>query len=117
MRGFLLAALITNAGGRTPAVARVDLIAGDVTGPVADRGADRNASTRVLRRFGPADWQRQGEVLTMTHRLTADRRLYLRVRGTAGQEAEPLADPRGENPWDDLWFYGNPIFVTPKDHR
>lgn len=36
---------------------------------------------------------------------------YLRVRGTAGQELEPLPDPRGEDPWSDLWFYSNPVFI------
>jgi hypothetical protein len=36
---------------------------------------------------------------------------YLRVRGTNGRELEPEPDPRGEDPWADLWFYSNPIFV------
>jgi len=35
----------------------------------------------------------------------------LRVRGTGGSEPEPEPDPRGEDPWTDLWFYSNPIFV------
>ncbi|MEV0806330.1 hypothetical protein [Micromonospora sp. NPDC050200] len=29
---------------------------------------------------------------------------------TAPDEAEPLADGK-ESPWDDLWFYSNPVFV------
>jgi hypothetical protein len=37
--------------------------------------------------------------------------MYLRVRGTNTSEMEPELDPRGENPWQDLWFYSNPIFV------
>ena len=36
---------------------------------------------------------------------------YLRVRGTNGQELEPAEDPAGEDPWSDLWFYSNPIFL------
>ena len=36
---------------------------------------------------------------------------YLRVRGTGGDELEPGPDPRGEDPWTDLWFYSNPIFL------
>ena len=36
--------------------------------------------------------------------------LYARVRGTSTDEAEPLADGK-ESPWDDLWFYSNPVFV------
>jgi hypothetical protein len=85
-----------NAGGRTPDVARVDLITGPVTGFVAD-------------------WSRDGEVLTMTHRIPAvTGPLYLRVRGTSSDEQEPEADPKGEDPWSDLWFYANPIFVIVK---
>ncbi|WP_416907423.1 MAG: phosphoesterase [Polymorphobacter sp.] len=102
-----------NQGGQTPDVARVDLIIGEITGPAADRTTDRNPSTRVERRFTAADWRRQGEVLTMRHTLrNVQAPLYLRVRGTSTQEAEPTPDPRGENPWADLWFYANPIFVS-----
>ena len=101
-----------NHGGRTPDVARVDLIMGDVTGPVSDRSADRNTTTRVERRFTANDWQRDGEVLTMRHTLKDVRGpIYLRVRGTSTEEAEPSSDPKGEDPWSDLWFYGNPLFV------
>lgn len=104
-----------NAAGRTPAVARVDLIGGPITGPVANRNSDRAPETRVLRRFAAADWQRDGEVLTMTHSLPATTGpYYLRVRGTSTAEVEPEPDPKGEDPWDDLWFYSNPIFITMK---
>lgn len=104
-----------NSAGHKPAVARVDLISGPVTGPAADRSADRASETKVVRRFTDADWKREGEVLIMRYRIKNVRTpLYLRVRGTNGHELEPAADPAGENPWDDLWFYGNPTFVTPK---
>ena len=36
---------------------------------------------------------------------------YVRVRGTSGQELEPQPDPAGEDPWADLWFYANPVFI------
>ena len=104
-----------NAGGRTPEVARVDLILGSVTGPVADRTTARAPATTVPHRFTAADWRRDGEVLTMTHRIpVVTGPLYLRVRGTSSDELEPTADPKGEDPWSDLWFYANPIFVTVK---
>ncbi|VXB26417.1 hypothetical protein NOCARDAX2BIS_190029 [Nocardioides sp. AX2bis] len=32
-------------------------------------------------------------------------------RGTSTDEMEPEADGL-ENPWDDLWFYSNPVFVN-----
>lgn len=102
-----------NFGGRSPAVARVDLILGEVSGPVADRTRDVNPTTRVVKRFGQADWRREGEVLTMTYRVAGlQGGAYLRVRGTSTDELEPSEDPRGEDPWADLWFYANPIFLT-----
>lgn len=101
-----------NFGGRSPSVARVDLIRGEVTGPVADRTTDRNPTTRVETRFGPGDWVREGERVSMAvtlRNVTASG--YVRVRGTNGTELEPLPDAPGEDPWSDLWFYANPVFV------
>jgi hypothetical protein len=106
-----------NQGGKSPSVARVDLIVGDVTGPAADRTTDRSPSTRVERRFTAADWRKDGEKLIMRHRLqNVQGPLYIRVRGTSTSELEPVSDPKGEDPWSDLWFYGNPVFVktTPR---
>ena len=102
-----------NHHGDTPAVARVDLITGDITGSVGDRARDTNPTTTVVRRFSSEDWARDGEYLVMTHTLRNVRRpMYLRVRGTNTNELEPALDPRGESPWSDLWFYTNPIFVS-----
>lgn len=104
--------ITANNHGDYPEVRRVDLIVGNVTGPVADRSQATNPSTTVVKRFGPEDWERDGEYLTMRYTLedvTADS--YVRVRGTNTDEIEPSADPRGENPWSDLWFYSNPIFI------
>lgn len=101
-----------NHHGDRPTVARVDLITGQVTGPVADRSSDTNPTTRVAARFAPADWRTDGEWRTVTYRLgPAQTDGYLRVRGTSTAELEPTPDPRGEDPWTDLWFYSNPIFL------
>ncbi|NNK63263.1 MAG: phosphoesterase [Gemmatimonadetes bacterium] len=101
-----------NHGGRSPTVSRIDAITGDITGRVADRTTDTNPTTAVAARFTDADWSRDGEMLEMSfviENVTAD--FYLRVRGTNGDEPEPEPDPRGEDPWSDLWFYRNPVFV------
>ena len=101
-----------NPHGDSPSVRRVDLIAGDITGPVADRTQDSNPTTRIVRRFEEGDWTRDGEFISMTERLDdVGGSLYLRVRGTNTTELEPQEDTRGEDPWTDLWFYSNPIFV------
>ena len=102
----------TNHHGDNPEVGRVDLIAGDVTGLTADPALDRNPTTRVVQRFRQGDWSREGEYWLMTAALEGvSRSQYLRVRGTNTKELEPETDPPGEDPWTDLWFYSNPIFI------
>ena len=104
-----------NFGGFAPQVARIDLIQGDVTGPASDRALDTNPTTRVVRGFTSAAWVREGEMLSMVHVFKDVRRSsYVRIRGTNGSEIEPRPDPLGEDPWADLWFYANPIFISVK---
>jgi hypothetical protein len=101
-----------NARGRQPSVKRVDLIVGEVVGRSVDRSLDRNPTTTVVRRFGEGDWTREGEYLTMIHVLRdVHHSSYVRVRGSSTDELEPRPDPRGEDPWSDLWFYANPVFI------
>jgi hypothetical protein len=97
---------------QTPSLARIDLIVGEVRGPLADPTIDSNPTTRVEHRFAPTEWTRKGEIITATYTLRGVRTgSYLRLRGTGGAELEPAADPAGEDPWSDLWFYTNPIFL------
>lgn len=100
-----------NASGDDPSVARVDLIRGEFVEPVGEY-ADQNPTTRVEARLPRAVWTRTGD--SFSHRIVIEdvqEGFYLRVRGTNTDEAEPLPDPPGENPWADLWFYSNPVFV------
>jgi hypothetical protein len=99
-----------NANGDRPDVKRIDLIMGDITGKAA-ADADRNPTTRVVRRFINADWTHDGEIITLSYSFKATQDGYLRLRGTSTDELEPQADPIGENPWPDLWFYSNPVFI------
>ena len=101
-----------NNNGDTPTVARVDIITGEVGGRLEDPTQDTNPTTRVAQRFTESDWAHDGEYLTMTYLLeNVERDGYVRVRGTNTGELEPESDPRGEDPWSDLWFYSNPIFL------
>lgn len=100
-----------NHNGDNPEVARIDLIVGHVTGPSENRTVDTNDSTTVVKRFFASDWQRDGEMLEMNYTLSVREPIYLRVRGTNTDELEPGIDPPDENPWSDLWFYSNPVFV------
>lgn len=100
-----------NHHGDQPAVARVDLILGEVRGR-ADAAAATNETTKVLARFDRSSWQKRGEDYTITTTLPPlATNVYLRVRGTSSADLEPLMDTVGENPWSDLWFYSNPVFI------
>ena len=83
----------------------------NVTGPTANPDSDTNPTTKVVARFGPRDWRKHGNEYVIKYTLrNVETDLYARVRGTSTDEAEPLADGL-ESPWDDLWFYSNPVFV------
>ncbi len=100
-----------NVNDDNPSVKRVDLITGIVGGKLLDLTTNENTSTVVAYRFSDNEWQREGEVLTMSHRLLVENSMYLRIRGTNTDELEPLRDTLDENPWEDLWFYSNPVFI------
>lgn len=101
-----------NAWGQKPSVSRVDLIIGEVSGPVTDRDTDSNPSTKVLQRFYPEDWKEERAYKVIRFTLPKlNNSSYIRIRGTNGVELEPEVDEIGENPWADLWFYSNPIFI------
>lgn len=100
-----------NYNGDRPTVNRVDLIVGQVTGPVSNRDAATNPTTQVVARYGTSDFRRQGGQYVIRHTLRdVTNSCYIRVRGTATDEMEPAADGQ-ESPWDDLWFYSNPVFI------
>lgn len=101
-----------NSNGDKPNVQRVDLIIGEVNGKVENRSTASNPTTKVVKRFTESDWKKDGEYITITHTLKdVDKDSYIRLRGTNTDQLEPVADPKGENPWNDLWFYSNPIFM------
>ena len=101
-----------NSHGDNPRVSRVDVIVGSILGASEDANADRNQTSRVVARFADKQWTRDGDIRTFTVPLPdSDRGFYVRLRGTNTEDLEPQMDPIGENPWSDLWFYSNPIFV------
>jgi hypothetical protein len=101
-----------NTRGDDPRVSRVDVITGDIHGPSEDANVDRNPTTRVLARLVDKQWTRDRDTYTFTVTLPkSDRNFYVRIRGTNTENLEPAMDTAGENPWSDLWFYSNPIFI------
>jgi hypothetical protein len=101
-----------NAGGNNPSVNRIDLIVGEIIGSASDRSTDTNPTTRVEARFTESDWITEGRYQKITYVLKdVNSNSYIRVRGTNTQELKPEPDPMGEDPWSDLWFYSNPVFL------
>jgi len=111
----------TNYAGLLPRLSRVDLILGKVTGPAADRSSFHTPNTKVVKSWNVDD--RAGAV-ELVHTITVDGPLYIRVRGTDGKRGAPGffgsdVDPAGPaldivgqaDPWEDLWFYSNPVFA------
>ena len=101
-----------NFRGDYPAVARVDLILGEMFQKSPSPETDSNETTRVIARFAPDDWKSINGFSEIEYEIpNVARSSYIRVRGTSTNELEPQPDKWGEDPWQDLWFYSNPIFV------
>lgn len=104
-----------NAHGDVPVLRRVDLISGPVTGPAADRDTQTAPGTAVVESF---EVRGTGQIVLNHVFRRVDGPFYLRLRGTDGNVSapgsiEPRQDPVGtSDPWTDLWFYSNPVFVT-----
>ena len=101
---------VPNHHGDYPGVQRVDLIMGEIREHVTDVTTDSHPSTKIVARFTEQDWRRVGaynEIHYTLEELEAD--MFIRVRGTNTNQLEPDLDTLGENPWDDLWLYSNPV--------
>ncbi|MFJ8650875.1 PHP domain-containing protein [Streptomyces rochei] len=113
-----------NWAGFTPKLARVDVIQGDVTGPVADKDTFTAPTARVVKSY---EVNKDSGTVRLTYDLgRVDRPVYLRTRGTDGNRtavgalgagvdpAGPAIDVVGDaDPWRDLWFYSNPVWILP----
>ncbi len=104
-----------------PRLGRVDLIMGKITGPATDPDKMTAPDTRVIKSW---DITETTGTLSLSHTLKVDGPCYFRLRGTDGKRHAPgpfgaHIDPHGpvidtianSDPWQDLWFYANPIFV------
>jgi hypothetical protein len=107
-----------------PALAKVDVIRGSVTGAVPDRDTFAAPRTRVVKTY---DVSGSSGVISLTYPLgRLDDGFYVRLRGSDGKRLAPglngtAVDPAGPamdvvgdaNPWNDLWFYTNPMWALP----
>lgn len=108
-----------------PQLAKVDVIRGAVTGPVQDRDTFTAPQTRVVKSY---DVSSDSGVISLEFALgRLDEGFYVRLRGSDGKRlavglngasvdpSGPALDVVGDaDPWDDLWFYTNPMWVLPR---
>jgi hypothetical protein len=93
-----------NAAGQHPALQQLQLIVGS---------GDGHAPQMQTRRFTAEEWQQDGAWVQVSWELPAPAgRGFVRARGSTTDEATPLADVKGEDPWQDLWFHSNPVFIN-----
>lgn len=92
-----------NANGQHPVLDHVEVIVGEPGGGAPRMRVQRYAATELRRDAG---W------LALNVQLAAPARGgFVRVRGSNTAEIAPQADTADEDPWQDLWFYSNPVFV------
>ncbi|MFF9773347.1 PHP domain-containing protein [Streptomyces sp. NPDC013978] len=113
-----------NWAGFVPKLARVDVIRGDVTGTPADKDTFTAPTAKVVKSY---EVNKSTGTVRLTYELgRVDRPLYVRLRGSDGNRsavgalgaavdpAGPAIDVVGDaDPWRDLWFYSNPVWVLP----
>lgn len=95
---------VANGNGQRPVLDHVELIVGQ-----AGAGGVPVMQSRHFRR---SEWQRDGAGWKVEWELPVPAKGgFVRARGSSTGEATPVADVPGEDPWQDLWFYSNPVFV------
>ena len=103
-----------NANGDVPKLAKVDLISGPITGVAGNKDSFTAPQTRVVQTFEVTGGGRRAK-FDYTFK-NVQQSFYLRLRGSDGRQVDangnPPIDVVGDaNPWEDLWFYANPVFV------
>ena len=94
-----------NANGQHPVLNRIELIV----------GGKREDGTLQMQRLGfdPTTWVLEGDWIVARWSLPVPSQGgFVRVRGNSTGTVEALVDEPGEDPWEDLWFYSNPVFVS-----
>ncbi len=108
-----------------PALTKVDVIRGAVTGKAKDKDTFRVPTTKVVTTFDVTG--RTGEYTLRFPLGRSEQPFYVRLRGSDGARTAvglngKAVDPEGPavdvignaDPWKDLWFYTNPIWVLPR---
>ena len=101
----------TNFAGRLASLNHFDVIQGLISGK-KQNPLNHNPSTKVIGRFYADDWQVDAQgYISVSLNIPISGSTYFRIRGSNNAEFEPSQDDPGEDPWSDLWFYTNPVFL------
>jgi len=93
-----------NFNGDRNVLDHIDVITGQA-------GAD-GAPEMTVQTVRSTQWAQDGNRITFEVEGPAPRTQgFVRVRGTSTAQIEPTMDTVDEDPWQDLWFYSNPVFV------
>jgi hypothetical protein len=93
-----------NAAGQRPPLQHIDLIVGGQ--------GEEGVPQMQVKRFDTKDWKSEGPWRSVSWRMqVAEHGAFIRARGTNTPDITPPADIPDEDPWQDLWFYSNPVFV------
>jgi hypothetical protein len=116
---------VPNWAQNLPVLNRVDVIRGSITGPAKDKDSFSAPTAKVVKSYEVSQKTGTFKVTYALGRL--DTPFYVRLRGTDGNRTQPglggaAVDPfgpkldatGGSDPWGDLWFYANPIFILPR---
>jgi len=107
-----------------PKLNKVDVIRGAVTGPASDADVFSAPGTRLVQSYNTTG---APGLISFNYSLgKLDTPFYVRLRGSDGNRvgvglggasvdpAGPVQDVVGDaDPWKDLWFYTNPMWVLP----
>ena len=99
-----------NANGDIPVLNRIDVITGAVDPSIANE-PNANSTTQVIQQIDQSQWQVKDNTIALTIDIPREHQNgYLRLRGTSTDILEPTRQQGNQYPWQDLWFYSNPIF-------
>ena len=109
-----------------PQLAKLDVISGVVTGKAKNRDTFSAPGTKVIKSYDLSGNGTNRVRVNVNLGKVGDTGLYVRLRGSDGNRTAvglngaavdasgPAMDVQGDaDPWNDLWFYTNPIWVLP----
>ncbi len=119
-------ALTPNWSQFIPQLAKLDVVQGPVTGKAGNRDTFSAPNTKVVKSYDLSGNGNARVRVTVPLGKLGDQGLYVRLRGSDGKRTDvglngaavdaagPAMDVVGDaDPWNDLWFYTNPIWALP----